>query len=280
MDTHFDYFRTPDSLSEHVLEREGCQLHYWIGGLENRPLVVLMHGATMDHRMFNAQVDAMLTDYRVLVWDARGHGKSRPLGISFSLDICVEDLLAILGEMHVDQAVLVGQSLGGYVAQACYFRAPERVLAMGIIGSTPLGKAYSTLEVWMLRASSPMFSLWPYGHLTKIIAQNTARTEEARRYALEACRQLKRREFLAIWKAVTEMVDQRGRPGFAIKVPLLLVHGEYDRVGTIRRDMPKWAKVESDATYSVIPGAGHNANQDNPAAFNEILLAFLRRNVG
>jgi pimeloyl-ACP methyl ester carboxylesterase len=234
----------------------------------------------MDHRMFNAQVEALLTDYRVLVWDARGHGKSKPLGNRFSLDICVGDLLAILDEIRVDQAVLVGQSLGGYIAQGVYSRAPERVLAMVIIGATPLGKAYGSLEVWMLRATLPLFTIWPYRHLTKVMAQNTARTEEARRYALEACRQVERRDFLAIWKAVTELVDQRGRPGFPVKVPLLLVHGEHDRAGTILRDMPEWAQVEPEATYRVIPGAGHNANQDNPAATNEILLEFLRERVG
>jgi pimeloyl-ACP methyl ester carboxylesterase len=57
-----------------VLEREGCTLHYWLAGPKDRPLVVLTHGATMDHRMFVAQVAALAPHHRVLTWDVRGRG--------------------------------------------------------------------------------------------------------------------------------------------------------------------------------------------------------------
>jgi pimeloyl-ACP methyl ester carboxylesterase len=62
-------------------------------------------------------------------------------------------------------------------------------------------------------------------------------------------------------------------------IPLLLLHGEYDRAGTIRRDMPQWARQEKTATYRVIPDAAHNANQDNPEFTNQAILAFLQQTV-
>lgn len=275
-----DYTRTPDGLEEFVLERKGCPLHYWLGGAEGQPLVVMMHGATMDHRMFNAQVPALLGEYRVLVWDARGHGRSQPVGDDFSIELCVEDLLAILDRHGVEQAVLVGQSLGGYIAQRAYFGAPGRVQAMVIVGSTPIAKAYSRLDVWALKASLPMFDVWPYEHFKRTVARSTARDPEVRRYALEAIGQIPRAEFLKIWKAVTVAVDATGLPGRTIDVPLLLTHGDIDRAGSIRRDAPGWASREPDVQYAVIPDASHNANQDNPHFFNEILLDFLSRRVG
>jgi pimeloyl-ACP methyl ester carboxylesterase len=58
-----------------------------------------MHGATMDHRMFNAQVRALAPHYRVLVWDARGHGQSQPMGAGFSLERCAGDMLAVLDDV-------------------------------------------------------------------------------------------------------------------------------------------------------------------------------------
>ena len=100
-----------------MLTRAGCRLHYWHGGPTERPLVAFLHGATMDHRMFTPQVEALLPRYRVLVWDARGHGLSKPLGDEFSLAGCAQDMLAILDEMGVAHAVFCGQSLGGYIAQ-------------------------------------------------------------------------------------------------------------------------------------------------------------------
>jgi pimeloyl-ACP methyl ester carboxylesterase len=173
--------------------------------------------------------------------------------------------------------VLVGQSLGGYVAQHIYRQAPERVRALVQIGTTPVAKAYSKLDVLALRASLPLFRLWPFDNLTRVVARTTARTPAAQTYALEAIRRTSRDNFVTIWEAVSTAVNETGWPGFRVDVPLLLVHGDRDTAGSIRRDMPAWAADEPTAEYHVIPSAGHNANQDNPALMNELLLSFLER---
>jgi 3-oxoadipate enol-lactonase len=273
--TGFD--QVPSLLTEQTLRRDGCDIHYWLGGPVGRLLLVFMHGATMDHHMFNAQVEAFGADYQVLAWDARGHGRSRPVGSGFSLELYAGDVLAILDEIGAAQAVLCGQSLGGYIAQHVYMLAPQRVRAMVIIGSTPLAKAYSRWEIWALKATMPLFKLWPYRHLTKVVAKNTAVTPAVREYALAAIRQISREDFLTIWQAVTLAVDEKGRPDLTIDVPLLLLHGEQDRTGTIRRDMPLWAAWEENAEYHVIPTAGHNANQDNAIVTNQLIETFLQK---
>lgn len=270
-----DYLHTPAVLREHTLLREGCPLHYWVGSQVGRPFIAFMHGATMDHRMFNAQIEALAPHYRVLTWDARGHGRSRPMGAAFSLSRCAEDMLAILNAQGVDQAILCGQSLGGYVAQHIYRLAPQRVQALILIGTTPIAKAYSRWEVWALKASLPLFRLWPYGHFTQTIARVHGRRPEVQAYMLQAARQIPRDDFLTIWQAVTLAVNEQGDPSLHLNVPLLLLHGDQDRAGTIRRDMPAWAKQEKHAVYQVIPNAAHNANQDNPAFTNQAILTFL-----
>lgn len=274
-----DFQNTPAILSCHTLQRAGCPLHYWTGGAAGQPWLVFMHGATMDHRMFNAQVEALASDYRVLVWDARGHGQSQPIGADFSLQRCTKDMLAILDAQGIDQAVLCGQSLGGYIAQHIYRLAPQRVQALIIIGSTPIAKAYSRLEVWALKASLPLFRLWPYGHFTQTIARMHGRRPDVQGYMLQAARQIPRKDFVTIWQAVTVAVDEKGDPALRFDVPLLLLHGEHDRAGTIRRDMPQWAGQEQHAVCQVIPDAAHNANQDNPEFTNQAILAFLQEHV-
>lgn len=272
-----DYLHTPAVLREHTLLREGCPLHYWVGGQAGRPFIAFMHGATMDHRMFNSQVEALAPHYHVLTWDARGHGRSRPMGAAFSLSRCAEDMLAILDAQGVDQAILCGQSLGGYVAQHIYRLAPQRVQALILIGTTPIAKAYSRWEVWALKASLPLFRLWPYGHFTQTIARVHGRRPEVQAYMLQATRQIPRDDFLTIWQAVTLAVNEQGDPSLHFNVPLLLLHGDQDRAGTIRRDMPDWANQEKHAVYQVIPHAAHNANQDNPAFTNQAILTFLQK---
>lgn len=261
--------------TEHTLEHRGCRLHYWLSGPADRPLVVFTHGATADHDLFTEQVGPTAEHYRVLTWDVRGHGRSRPLAGSFVLQDTAADLLAILDAVGAQRAILVGQSMGGMIHQFFYHQFPERVGAMVMIGSVCIAFAYRKWEVWALKATLPLFDIWPYEHFKKIVAQRNALTPAGRDYMLRAIGQLTRPEFLTIWKAVSLAVDDKGLPGHHIRVPLLITHGDQDTSGTIRRDAPRWAAYEPDAQLVVIPRAAHNANLDNPAFFNQALLDFL-----
>lgn len=229
----------------------------------------------MDHRMFNAQVEAFALHYRILVWDARGHSLSQPIGSGFTIGGCVEDMLAIMSQEGIVQAVFCGQSMGGYIVQYIYQKAPECVNAIIFIGCTPIAIAYNRREIFALKATLTLFRIWPYSHLTKTIARTTALKPDVQAYALNASRQINRADFISIWQAVTLAINENGDPNFRINRPLLLIHGDQDRTGTISRDMPLWAKSEKDITYRIIPQAGHNANQDNPEDTNRIISTFL-----
>lgn len=265
---------TSVSATEHTINRPGCTLHYWLAGPEDRPLVTLLHGATMDHRMFDPQLAALVPAYRTLTWDARGHRQSRPTG-HFTLEDCTDDLIAILDHLGIEQTALVGQSMGGYVAQYVYLRYPKRVRSIVIIGATSIALPYSLWEMIGLKGTLPLFRFWPYQHLAGVVAHNTALKPDVQAYAREAVLQIEPREFITIWQAVTQAISRTGRPGHQINVPLLLTHGDHDQTGSIKRQAPIWAASEPDVEYVVIPNASHNANQDNPAFFNDLLLAFL-----
>ncbi|NWF68836.1 MAG: alpha/beta fold hydrolase [Chloroflexi bacterium] len=267
-------------MNARVLERAGVSLHYWhLSADTGRPLLVLTHGATADHAMFDQQVAALAGKYPLLTWDVRGHGLSRPLKDDFVLQDCADDLLALLDALGVEQAVLAGQSMGGLISQYVYLRARQRVKALVIIDAVNIAFAYKKWEVWALKASLPLFDLWPYEHFKRTVARSVAITPAAQEYMLRTIGQLSRAEFLKIWKAVTMAVDDKGFPGHHIRVPFLLTHGDHDNAGTIRRDAPRWAAYEPDVTYTVIPDAGHNANQDNAPFFNRVLLEFLDKRV-
>lgn len=258
-----------------ILNRHNAPLHYWLSGSAEKPLIVCTHGAGVDHHLFDAQIDALSQDYHVLTWDVRGHGQSQPIGDSFSLELCAEDLFALMDAVGVEKAILMGQSMGGYISQIAYRQHPERIRGLVVIGATNLAKPLARWEAWALKLSMPLIRAWPYDHFLRTAAHTAARTESARAMTLNAMRQIKRADFMTIWEGVTLVATVEGWPGHHIHVPFLLTHGEFDVNGTIRRDAPGWAAVEPDVRYEVIPNAAHNANQDNPAAFNRVLLDFL-----
>ena len=260
------------------MRRSGSSIHYWLTGPQDGPLVTFTPGATMDHRMFDEQVRAVVTEgYRALTWDVRGHGLSKPIGEKFTLGAVAGDLLAILDALGYAEAVSVGQSFGGFVAQEVAFRHPERVRALVLIGSARITSVPKKRELWALKLTPLIFRLWPKKSLRKVTARNTAVEPEVQRYALEATSLLSKREFLTVWRAVVDSI--REVPGHRIEQPLLLTHGEHDRAGNVARTAPQWAAEEPDCRYEIIPGAGHNANQDAPQAFNDHLVSFLRESV-
>ncbi|WP_293680982.1 alpha/beta fold hydrolase, partial [uncultured Phenylobacterium sp.] len=112
-----------------TFEHAGCRLSYWLEGPEDAPLVVFTPGAFTDHSMFDDQVGAVTRRYRMLRWDVRGHGLSRPAAEPFTAWRAAEDLAALLDHLDAPRVALVGQSMGGNISQDFIFRFPERCAA-------------------------------------------------------------------------------------------------------------------------------------------------------
>lgn len=252
------------------------KIHVWLTGNKNGPLIALSHGASMDHRMFYPQIECLVkAGYRVLTWDMRAHGKSKLIGkLPITVKDLANDMLYILDDFGITNPIcFMGHSLGGYVVQDIVHRYPERVHCIVIIGSTCITMPIAWWE-WMALKTSPLWiRLWPYNHFRKLLAKTTALQPEVQSYAFEVTGQLKKHEFVEVWKAVAGAIQPV--PNYYIEHPLLLTHGDKDRTGNIAKKAPYWAERDPNCVYQVIPEASHNANQDNPDQFNRILIDFL-----
>ena len=100
-------------------------------GGAGRPAVLLLHGwgATADANFFTTY-PALVDAYRVVAVDHRGHGRGLRAAAPFTLEDCADDAAALLSELGIDRAVLVGYSMGGPVALLMAHRHPERVAGL------------------------------------------------------------------------------------------------------------------------------------------------------
>jgi 3-oxoadipate enol-lactonase len=96
------------------------------------PPVVLIHGFSLDRRMWDAVVPLLATDLTVIRYDLRGFGESYPMDLHFGYSHA-EDLAALLDHLEVSQAGLVGFSFGGQVALTMAIAAPERVRRLVLV---------------------------------------------------------------------------------------------------------------------------------------------------
>lgn len=257
-----------------VLTRDGCPLHYWLIGEVGRPLLFLTHGAGLDHGLWRHNLAALAERHRVLVWDVRGHGLSRPMGARFTVPTVLGDMAALLDAVGAAEAVLIGQSMGGNLAQEFVRRHPERVRALVLVecvcNSAPLTRA----ERLGVRLAPALLRLYPYRALLRTSARSISDRDEVRDYCHEAMARLDKRETLEVMQATLGCV--RGDPEYRIARPFMLVRGADSRAGSIAVQGPVWARREPACRADVvIPDANHCVNMDAPDAFNAAVLRFL-----
>ena len=258
-----------------VIDRAGCKLHYWVEGPEGAPVVVLAHGATLDHRMFDVQMEALTKRFRVIRWDLPGHGLSKPIPPSFTLSGAVQDLRAILDREGVGDVMLVGQSMGGDVCQEFLFQYPDRVTRLVLIGCVPVIRPTDFL--------GPLRSLWstfkmrivPLKRFRTQVIVNAATRSEVQDYALRCIEGMSRRDLVSTWKAIGSSAHDEH--GYQLTCPALMIVGEQDQVGNgwVRNAALSWAKREPSAQLAEIPAAGHITNMDAPEAVTQRIIAFL-----
>lgn len=267
--------------TNHLLTRLGSNLHYWVVGPEHGQVVVLAHGATMDHRSFDDQVPVLVeAGYRVLTWDLRGHGQSAPIGEAINIAILADDLKAILDQLGAQQAVLVGHSFGGFVVQEFTRRFPDRVQAVAVIGCTNLARKSSIFNRMLFRIFPGLLARMSLEEFRKRTLANVSLTQAVKEYAARAMEGISKDDFISITIAgIAALWLDSGFPSdYVVPKPFLLTHGDQDRAnGNVYPKQAKvWAAREPNCRYEIIPDAGHTAHMDNPAAFNAILLDFLK----
>jgi 3-oxoadipate enol-lactonase len=253
----------------------GAQLYYEVSG-EGDP-VALVHGFSLDTRMWDGQVDALADRYRAIRYDARGFGKSAiPDGEPFRH---ADDLRALLNFLDAPAAHLVGLSMGGRIALQHALLYPENTRSLVLVGAALDGFQWS--DEWN--------------------ASQDAIEERARRDGPRAANAMWLEHELfapaleqpACAARLKEMVDGfSGRnwlgenppkgidPPSAhrladIRVPTLVIVGE--------RDLPDFHRIADaladgmpSAKKAIIAGVGHMSNMENAAAFNALLLDFLQ----
>lgn len=117
-----------------ILDYKNAAIFYTDSG--KGPAVVLIHGFLENTTMWNVIIPELSQRNRVIAIDLLGHGKSDCIGYTHSMELFAETLEAVLKKVRIRKCVLVGHSLGGYVALAFAEKHPKRVKGLCLMNST------------------------------------------------------------------------------------------------------------------------------------------------
>ena len=253
-------------------------LNIWQSGADMvGPPVLCLHGIGGDRTSFADQL-GQLGGRRVIAWNMPGYGGSDPLKqVDFAaLSGAVVALLDALGIATVH---LVGQSIGGMIAQEVAIRSSDRVASLGLIATTPafggrddsFKQAFVAARLGPLDAGADMATLAQQA-IPAIIGP--AASAEMRQLAIAAMGRIDETAFRQVVSCLVTF--NRRADQHRISQPCCLIAGSHD-TNSPARVMAKMADGLANATFHIVDQAGHLVNSESPETVNAILTAFFNR---
>lgn len=270
-------------MKEKVYETPCGNIHYWVTPPTDNaiPALVFLPGLTADHRLFDKQIGFLRKKYRVFVWDAPGHAASWPFNFSFDLKDKARWLDEILQKEEMNEPVIIGQSMGGYVGQMYAQLYPKKLKGFISIDSAPLQRQYVTAaEIWLLKRMEPVYRYYPWKLLLKSAVNGVAASEYGRKLMRDIIMAYdgNQKRYAKISGHGFQMLAEAMEADlpYEIKCPALLICGEKDHAGSCIRYNKAWHK-KTGIPIEWIKRAGHNSNTDEPELINQLIESFVSK---
>lgn len=241
--------------------------------------LLFVHGFPLTHQIWAPQLQALAIKHRMIAPDLRGHGKTAAPPGPYTMEQMADDLKALIDTRRCGPVMMIGHSMGGYIALAFVRRYPKLVAGLGLIctragADTPEGK--TNRENLAQRVEKDGSVAVADAMFPKMLAPSTYATQPELSDSIR--RMMLATPVSGLAGAVRGMAARADSTDLlpSIKVPTLIITGADDQL-IPPKESENMAKQIPDATLHIIPGAGHLPSVEKPAQFNQSLSAFLAK---
>ena len=237
--------------------------------------LVLIHGFPLDSSMWAAQKKHFGKKFKVFCPDLPGFGRSEKKAPK-TIEGFARGVKAFFTEEMIDRAIIAGFSMGGYVVQAFYEMFPKLVEGLILVDTRAAadsaeGRAGRNNAIKSLESEGMEYfaETMPRRLLSKKGVEDRKLVRDVRKIIM-------RQRDESVKNALIAMRDRKDRSFILsqINIPSLFVCGEEDSF-TPPEEMISMANLTKGASFSMIRGAGHLSNMENPTDFNYALEDFL-----
>ncbi len=254
---------------------DGVRISYRFDGGTDKPILLLSNSIGTDLHMWDAQVPAFTRHFRVLRYDARGHGASDAPPGAYSIDRLSRDVVELLDALKLQRVHVLGLSLGGFVAQWLGIHVPDRVDRLVLANTAAhIGPPEQFDRLITDLEQAPDMHLTAETFLKNWFPSELLATEVVepfRRTLLSTPRE----GIAGSWAAVRD-ADLR-RTITLIHRPTLVIGGKHDTVTTARH-AEEIAGAIPEARLQLLPCV-HLSNVERPREFHDAVVAFLTEGI-
>jgi len=250
---------------------DGGKLFYESAGKGTN--IVLLHDGMVNNKIWDEQFPLLSKTNRVVRYDRRGYGKSSDPELKYSH---IADLNQLLIQLRIDKAIIFGMSSGGRLAIDFTLTHPEKVTGLVLVGAVVSGFGYTShmntrgghFDPQTITDPVKVNEYFVKDDPYESYSENTAAKEKVMKLLPFLARQNNVPTQPAAKVAVRSLSE--------IKVPALIFIGEYDipdvhaHAGVINAGI-------ANSKREIIPRSGHLIPIEQPALFNEAIIAFLNK---
>ena len=259
---------------------DGTRIHYEVTGLTKRAPVLLVQGLGGEKNSWNLQRAALALRHRTIAFDNRGAGRSDKPDGKYNLEEMADDAIAVLDAAGIENAHVVGLSMGGAISQIIALKHPNRVRSLTLVATACRNHAWreELLQSWATTAETEgMAAVGKEAARWMIGPRSFRRVLPALGWMGPLQLFNPANAFVSQVKAILSTDDGALNTELAnIVCPTMVVVGNQD-VLTPRGDAEEIASLIPTAELVVISGGAHGLHIEHASTFNRILLEFLGR---
>ncbi|MCC6370295.1 MAG: alpha/beta hydrolase [Bacteroidia bacterium] len=241
-------------------------------------VVVLLHGFLGSQAIWKPLSDNLCKSYRVIAIDLPGHGATPCFGYAHSMDLMARCVKSVLDSLHLKRYVIIGHSMGGYVALAFADLFPEHLRGFCLYHSTAYPdseeKKHDRLRaIEVVKANKNVYTRNTIRNL--FAERNLKYMKEEVAFAYDIARKTSKQGIIAALHGMRDRPNRHLILGF-VRYPIMMVIGELDNVLPYEQLLEQAEMIENK-TILYLEYDGHFGFLESPKVSNRALRSFLRK---
>lgn len=255
------------------IHANGINVAYRIDGPEDGPVVVMSNSLMSSLEMWDENIEALISRYRVVRYDTRGHGKTDVTPGPYTIELLAADLVGLMDALQIPKAHLVGLSMGGMICQYVGAHFSERVLSLSLCDTASEMPPRSLWEDRFAIAHEKGLIGLVDGTIRRWFLEGFITTHPEK---IERVRQMILETPVAGYIACASAVRDMAQSTMLLKItrPTMVLVGRQDPACTVDQATVLHRLIR-DSSLHIIEDAAHLSNIEKPNKFNNLLKGFL-----